>query len=378
MYKGKKTCETLKAIRKKIADANEIPYEPRVCTHQGDCKGTCPACESEMRYIENQLNIRKMAGKAVKIIGLATVMTMAACNSTSRVEHEHNDLPGDVVVPYNLQCTWPEPPVTFSPIEQVVYSEGEDLYDDETYAEYPGGIEAMMDFFKTNLYDLYTTKSDNGLGLTVVEFFIARDGSTSNVKIRKSVNTAFDNEVIRVIKMMPKWKPATYNGGDARAMITLSLYTLPLTAKEESNSKKSSKCSQIISAEVGIIEIDTFDEGLPPLEGDVVDEPPIFPAPEVKATFPGGEKAMREFLRKNLVYPRAAQEEGIQGRVFVQFRVAKDGSIRDICVEKHVHPYLDKAAIRVVSKMPAWTPGEQAGMRINSKIILPIDFRLDE
>ncbi len=70
MYKGKHTCEILKSIRKQIADVNEIPYEPVVCTHEGDCRGTCPACESEMRYIENQLNIRKMAGKAVKIIGL--------------------------------------------------------------------------------------------------------------------------------------------------------------------------------------------------------------------------------------------------------------------------------------------------------------------
>ena len=90
MYKGKKTCETLKSIRKQIADANDIPYEPVVCTHKGDCMGTCPACESEMRYIENQLNIRKMAGKAVKIVGLATVMTMAACNSVDSNQHPEN------------------------------------------------------------------------------------------------------------------------------------------------------------------------------------------------------------------------------------------------------------------------------------------------
>ncbi len=91
MYKGKKTCETLKSIRKQIADANEIPYEPRVCTHKGDCMGTCPACESEMRYIENQLNIRKMAGKAVKIVGLTTVMTMASSVAASNETEISND-----------------------------------------------------------------------------------------------------------------------------------------------------------------------------------------------------------------------------------------------------------------------------------------------
>ena len=91
MYKGKKTCETLKSIRKQIADANDIPYEPRVCTHKGDCMGTCPACESEMRYIENQLNIRKMAGKAVKIVGLATVMTLASSVAASNETEISND-----------------------------------------------------------------------------------------------------------------------------------------------------------------------------------------------------------------------------------------------------------------------------------------------
>ena len=91
MYKGKQTCETLKSIRKQIADANDIPYEPRVCTHKGDCMGTCPACESEMRYIENQLNIRKMAGKAVKIVGLATMMTMASSVAASNETEISND-----------------------------------------------------------------------------------------------------------------------------------------------------------------------------------------------------------------------------------------------------------------------------------------------
>ncbi len=80
MNHGKPICDTLKSIRKQIADANDIPYAPIKCALEDDCLGTCPTCESEMRYIENQLNIRKMAGKAVKIVGLATVMTLASCN----------------------------------------------------------------------------------------------------------------------------------------------------------------------------------------------------------------------------------------------------------------------------------------------------------
>ena len=101
MYKGKKTCETLKSIRKQIADANDIPYEPRACTHEGDCMGTCPACESEMRYIENQLNIRKMAGKAVKIVGLATVMTMASSVAAINETENSNDFKQEEAVASN-------------------------------------------------------------------------------------------------------------------------------------------------------------------------------------------------------------------------------------------------------------------------------------
>lgn len=122
MYQGKHKCETLKAIRKKIADANEIPYEPVVCTHKGDCMGTCPACESEMRYIENQLNIRKMAGKAVKIVGLATVMTLAACNSTDYNQHLENkqietevwEEEGIIAVDQNAMMEPPLPPDSFN------------------------------------------------------------------------------------------------------------------------------------------------------------------------------------------------------------------------------------------------------------------------
>ncbi|MBP5524190.1 MAG: carboxypeptidase-like regulatory domain-containing protein [Paludibacteraceae bacterium] len=102
MYKGKSTCETLKSIRKQIAYANDIPYEPRVCTHKGDCMGTCPACESEMRYIENQLNIRKMAGKTVKIVGLATVMTMASSVAASNETEIPNDFKQNEVVTSNI------------------------------------------------------------------------------------------------------------------------------------------------------------------------------------------------------------------------------------------------------------------------------------
>ena len=73
---GKKICEALRGIRQGIASANDIEYAPAVCNHKGDCSGTCPQCESEMRYIERQLRLRRAMGKAAVVAGL-TLSTAA-------------------------------------------------------------------------------------------------------------------------------------------------------------------------------------------------------------------------------------------------------------------------------------------------------------
>lgn len=85
MNKGKHICKKLKTIRKQIAEANDIEYEPNVCTHKGECAGTCPACEAETRYIESQLIKRHKLGKAVSVIGISTSLAlgMAAGGLTS-------------------------------------------------------------------------------------------------------------------------------------------------------------------------------------------------------------------------------------------------------------------------------------------------------
>lgn len=71
MDRGRKICDVLKAVRKKIADMNGIAYEPRVCHFKGHCSGTCPACETERKYIESELSLRKRMGEAVCVTGVA-------------------------------------------------------------------------------------------------------------------------------------------------------------------------------------------------------------------------------------------------------------------------------------------------------------------
>lgn len=69
--KGKDICKHLREVRCAVASANDIDYTPAVCTHEGDCAGTCPACERELRYIERQLHRRRAMGKIVTVAGLA-------------------------------------------------------------------------------------------------------------------------------------------------------------------------------------------------------------------------------------------------------------------------------------------------------------------
>lgn len=87
MKNGKHICNTLKAIRLDIARANGIKYEPRECHHEGDCSGTCPACESEMRYLEREIARRRSNGKAALIAGVSLGLmsfTATSCNPLNK------------------------------------------------------------------------------------------------------------------------------------------------------------------------------------------------------------------------------------------------------------------------------------------------------
>lgn len=124
----------------------------------------------------------------------------------------------------------------------------------------------------------------------------------------------------------------------------------------------------------------------PPPPPAVVEEPKPEPVVEqktytmaevgVQPSFPGGDAAMYAWLSKNLQYPPIAQENGIQGTVVVSFTVGADGSIKNIKVARGKDPALDKEAVRVVSKMPKWSPGKQNGQNVPVSYTLPVKFQL--
>ena len=122
--RGKEKCKILKQIRKRIADENDIPFVVEECEHKGECKGTCPKCEAELRELERELSIRHRLGKAVAVAGVAAglMATTTACtigdvaqvieyfanggNGGGRIEGvlpKYRQLDGDVAIPPELE-----------------------------------------------------------------------------------------------------------------------------------------------------------------------------------------------------------------------------------------------------------------------------------
>lgn len=97
---GKEKCRILKGIRKKIAQENDIEYVTKECDFQGECRGTCPKCESELRYLEKQLETRQAAGKRIAIVALCAGMSlgMAGCTHSMKGADAGGELSGDVQV----------------------------------------------------------------------------------------------------------------------------------------------------------------------------------------------------------------------------------------------------------------------------------------
>ncbi len=116
-------------------------------------------------------------------------------------------------------------------------------------------------------------------------------------------------------------------------------------------------------------------------EIEIIEEEPVYDRvyiiveemPEFKGE---GKEAFRQYIAEHLQYPQKAQKKGIEGKVYVQFIVTKNGTVDDVKVIRGVHPLLDKEAVRVIKSSPDWEPGKQRGEPVNVKFTLPISFSL--
>ena len=125
---GKQKCRILREIRQKIADENDIPYVTRECSYQGTCRGTCPRCESELRYLEEQLAQRAALGKKVTVAALCAGMSfaVAGCSPAEIVSKVNSAVALSGNAPYKQTVPSPGPEIEVE-MGEVAWPEPEDV-----------------------------------------------------------------------------------------------------------------------------------------------------------------------------------------------------------------------------------------------------------
>ncbi len=129
--------------------------------------------------------------------------------------------------------------------------------------------------------------------------------------------------------------------------------------------------------EITVKDVEVAKESIPEPEEPKAPEAEIFTVVEEMPEFPGGPSEMMKFLANNLTYPEQARRQKIEGRVFVNFVVEKDGAVSNVTILRGIGAGCDEEAIRVVELMPKWTPGYQRGQAVRVSFNLPIKFALE-
>lgn len=256
MKRGKRICKELKAVRRRIADENGIVLDQPECTHTGDCSGTCPRCEAEVRYLEQALERRLRLGRAATVAGIS--LTLAACGgSGGSALATDTPLPGDTSLPASgsdypddslfVEGFEEEPEVpkeceltgiigptdddtipVVGDIEVIdVQKENDTAGEDEVYVfveeypSFPGGEEALYKFIDDNLRYPDEAREVNVTGTVVIRFVVEKDGSISNATIAREIGCGCGREALRVVNMMPRWNPGKQGGKPVRTEFIL-------------------------------------------------------------------------------------------------------------------------------------------------------------
>ena len=243
MAKGKQTCKILKEIRKQIAEENDIELVVSECTYQGDCLGTCPKCEAEVRYLERELEKRQRMGKAAVFAGmsLGTLFAATGCGSCMPVPER---LEGEPYIPDTTVSTndsIPDEPFLLegdvvAPVpdtmKEHVFEPKEDEDRPGVYViveqmpEFPGGDKGFYQYIADNIKYPAEAREDEIKGRVIVNFIVEPDGSVSNIKVLRGIGGGCDEEAVRLVESMPKFKPGMQDGEAVRVS-----YTVPVLFK---------------------------------------------------------------------------------------------------------------------------------------------------
>lgn len=216
------------------------------------------------------------------------------------------------------------------------------ISDDTTLvpAQYPGGDEARILFFKNNLRYPLEARNNNIQGTVEYKFTVEADGKVTSVEIVSGIGGGCDAEVLRVVPLMPAWKPATKGGRPVR-----STMVLPVKFTLSNNDSESDQ---------------------------------VFTVVENSPRFPGGDDARAAHFSKVITYPESARKDKVEGTVYVTFIIEKDGSLSNVKILRGVRKDIDEVALRAVSSMPLWEPGTQRGEPVRVQFNMPLKFSLSE
>ena len=227
-----------------------------------------------------------------------------------------------------------------------------------------------MEVKKSPKADLEGKKSTSlliGYVLALAVMFIAFEWSERDKKVTTDTGIAellFEEEIIPITEQEQKQAPPPPpEAPKAEEIIQIVENDAEV---EESTIQASDDTQAAVEVKYTAVQV----------EEEEVEEQQIFQVVEEMPEFPGGMAECMKFLSKNIKYPPISAENGIQGRVIVQFVVNQDGSIVDPVVVRGVDSHLDKEALRVIQMMPKWKPGKQRGKAVRVKYTVPVMFRL--
>lgn len=227
MNRGKHTCEYLKDVRRRVARENDIPLEQPACTFEGECSGTCPRCEAEVRYIESELRKRRSLGKAVSIAGIALSSVVAVGCHPNTLQGEPELNPDDTVNaaadttavndtlrnnPVDTMATAPKPSWYDYP---EIYCGGLILEDYNPEPIFPEQYGTPASWLKGQIKDSATLARihDRDMDDIVIHYMVNPDGTISDISFFPSLmasedpeDEAFVNTIERIMLAMPLWE----------------------------------------------------------------------------------------------------------------------------------------------------------------------------
>ena len=201
----------------------------------------------------------------------------------------------------------------------------------ENMPEFPGGSGAMMKFLADSIRYPVAAMQQGIQGMVICNFVVMTDGTISDVQIVRGVDPSLDAEAMRVLRLMPEWKPGIQRGQAVNVR-----FTVPIVFRLDGNESK------VIMDELKTNERDFLVQA------------------NVSSTFafPGEENGLYKYIQARIKYPVEAQKNGVQGLVEASFQVDKNGNITDVKIESGENNLLNNEVLRVIQEMPQWVKGK--------------------